>query len=195
MKHTKTPRKTILSLNWLLQQLFRVLLPILLYSEKSLDRSVILQQKLPAAKLSPVCTVYKQWLVTSGSNCGLRSTVKIQYTIPYFSYHSYQWRIQWGGEVSPPPPTPTFFPKPSFSLMLFFSAAVICWTTPPPWKSWVRSCLMLLSIYNIYVIILFLLWVQTLIGLSPSLIRETHHIIIYHYMNINWWLGSNTMTS
>ncbi len=46
--------------------------------------SVILQQKLLAAKLSTVCTVYKQWLATSGCNCGLRTDVKTQDNIPYF---------------------------------------------------------------------------------------------------------------
>ncbi len=43
--------------------------------------NVIWQPKLPAAKLSPVCTVYKQWLATSGCNC--------MDTIPYFSHRSY----------------------------------------------------------------------------------------------------------
>ncbi len=39
--------------------------------------NVILHQKLSAAKLSAVCTLYKQWLATSGCNCGLETTVKI----------------------------------------------------------------------------------------------------------------------
>ncbi len=50
--------------------------------------NAILQQKLPAAKLSAVSTVNKQWLVTSGCNCGLRTAVKTQDTIPYFSDRS-----------------------------------------------------------------------------------------------------------
>ncbi len=40
---------------------------------------VIFQKKLPAAKLSAVCTVYKQWVyivATFGYNCGLKATIK-----------------------------------------------------------------------------------------------------------------------
>ncbi len=49
--------------------------------------NVILQQKLPTAKLSTVCAVYK--LASSGCNHGLRTAVKTRDTIPYFSYCSY----------------------------------------------------------------------------------------------------------
>ncbi len=51
--------------------------------------NVILQQKRPLPKFSTVCTVYKKWLATSNCNCGLRTTVKAEETIPYFSYRSY----------------------------------------------------------------------------------------------------------
>ncbi len=57
--------------------------------EEHIQIIVILQQKLPAAILSAVCTIYKQWLVTSGCKYGLRITVKTQDTIPYFSYPYY----------------------------------------------------------------------------------------------------------
>ncbi len=50
--------------------------------EEPSQTNVILQQKLPAVKLSSVCTVYKQWLPTSGCNCGLRTTVQTQDIMP-----------------------------------------------------------------------------------------------------------------
>ncbi len=54
--------------------------------------NVILQQKLPAAKLSAVCTVYKQWVYIVGDlwlQLWLKSHYKTQDSIPYFSYHYY----------------------------------------------------------------------------------------------------------
>ncbi len=48
----------------------------------------MLQQKLLTTKLSAVCTVYKQWFANSGYNCGLRTAVKTQDTIPYFTNRS-----------------------------------------------------------------------------------------------------------
>ncbi len=43
---------------------------------------VILQQKQSTEKLRAVCTVYKMWLATYGCNCGLRTTINTQDTIP-----------------------------------------------------------------------------------------------------------------
>ncbi len=54
--------------------------------------NVILQQKLPTAKLSAVCIVYKQWLyvlLSSWLQLWLKNRCKTQDTIPYFSYCSY----------------------------------------------------------------------------------------------------------
>ncbi len=46
------------------------------HREEPSQINVSLQEKLLAAKLSAVCTVYKQWLMTFGCNCGFRTAVK-----------------------------------------------------------------------------------------------------------------------
>ncbi len=61
--------------------------------EEPYQIKVILQQTLPAAKWCAVCAVYNQRLTTSACNCGLRTAVKTQDTIPYFTYRSYCFYI------------------------------------------------------------------------------------------------------